>query len=96
MQILGKDKLDKFSKKHADVRSAINAWHDEVSDKNCLWKDSHEIKSRYPSADFLADNRVIFNIKGNHYRLVVKVRYQNSMVVVDWVGTHAEYSKKTF
>ncbi len=44
----------------------------------------------------MADNRVIFDIKGNSYRLVVKVRYQNGLVVVEWVGTHAEYDKKKF
>jgi mRNA interferase HigB len=44
----------------------------------------------------LADNRVIFNIKGNHYRLVVKVKYQNGIAVVEWVGTHSEYNKKCF
>jgi len=96
MRLLGKDKLDKFSKKHADARSVVNAWHNEVSDKSCRWKNTHDIKSRYPSADFLADNRVIFNIKGNHYRLVDKVHYQNGIVVIEWIGTHAEYDKKTF
>jgi mRNA-degrading endonuclease HigB of HigAB toxin-antitoxin module len=60
------------------------------------WKTPHDIKRRYRSADFLADNRVIFDIKGNSYRLVVKVRYQNGLVVVEWVGTHAEYDKKKF
>ena len=51
---------------------------------------------RYASADFLSDNRVIFNIKGNKHRLVVQVQYQYGMVNVQWVGTHAEYSKKKF
>ena len=50
----------------------------------------------YPSASFLAENRVIFNIKGNTYRLVVKVRYQNEIVLIEWVGTHAEYDKQDF
>ncbi|MDD2863960.1 MAG: type II toxin-antitoxin system HigB family toxin [Methylococcales bacterium] len=55
-----------------------------------------DIKNRYSSADFLAENRVIFDIKGNHYRLVVKVRYQGGIVVIEWVGTHAEYDKQDF
>ncbi|WP_262368617.1 type II toxin-antitoxin system HigB family toxin [Marinomonas sp. IMCC 4694] len=46
--------------------------------------------------DFLDGNRVIFNIKGNHYRLVVKVRYQNGIAVIEWVGTHAQYDKQRF
>ncbi len=49
------------------------------------WKTPHDIKRRYRSVDFLADNRVIFDIKGNSYQLVVKVRYQNGLVVVEWV-----------
>ncbi len=94
MKVLGRDKLIKFSKKHANAKGALDAWYDEV-DKAC-WQNSHDIKARYASADFLANNRVIFDIKGNHYRLVVKVRYQNEMVVIEWIGTHAEYDKKDF
>lgn len=96
MKVLSRDKLTKFSKKHARSKGALDAWFDEVSGNECAWNTTHDIKDRYPSADFLADNRVIFNIKGNHYRLVVKVRYQNGIVVVEWVGTHAEYDKKSF
>jgi mRNA interferase HigB len=69
-------------------------WFDEAC--NAEWKTPQDIKNRYSSADFLADNRVIFDIKGNHYRLVVKVRYQGEIVVVEWVGTHAEYDKQDF
>jgi mRNA interferase HigB len=76
------------------VAGALNAWVAEA--KDAKWNTTIDIKNRYRSADFLADNRVIFNIKGNHYRLVVKVKYQNEIVVIEWVGTHAEYSKKSF
>ncbi len=54
------------------------------------------IRDRYASASFLGGNRVIFNIKGNSYRLVVKVRFQNGIVMIEWGGTHAEYDKKNF
>lgn len=94
MRILGLRSLDKFKKNYADCRKAINAWQEEVQSSS--WNTTHDISARYPSADFLANNRVIFNIKGNNYRLVVKVRYENSIVLIEWVGTHAEYSKKTF
>jgi mRNA interferase HigB len=86
--------LEAFKKSHADSRSQLNAWQVDVEREN--WKTSQDIKRRYRTADFLADNRVIFNIKGNSYRLVVQVRYQNGLVVVEWVGTHAEYNKKKF
>ena len=94
MKVLGRDKLVEFYTKHANVKSALEAWFSEA--ESAEWSTSHDIKNRYRSADFLADNRVIFNIKGNHYRLVVKVKYQNGIVVVEWVGTHSEYNKKCF
>lgn len=96
MKIINRDKLVKCSKKHANVKLALDAWYAEVSSDKCCWKTTQDIKDRYPSADYLADNRVIFNIKGNHYRLVVKVRFQNGLVVVEWAGSHAEYDKIKF
>lgn len=94
MRILGRDRLLQCGKRHADAKKALDAWFKEA--ENSTWQSTQDIKNRYRSADFLADNRVIFNIKGNSYRLVVKVRYQNGIIVVEWVGTHAEYSKKKF
>lgn len=94
MKVLGRDKLIKFSRKHADAKGALESWFNEADEAN--WKTSQDIKDRFNSASFLADNRVIFNIKGNDYRLVVRVRYQNDIVVIEWVGTHAEYDKKRF
>ncbi|MDD2879358.1 MAG: type II toxin-antitoxin system HigB family toxin [Rhodoferax sp.] len=94
MRILGLPILEAFKKNHATSRGQLDAWQTDVERET--WQASHDIKKRYRSADFLADNRVIFDIKGNSYRLVVKVRYQNGLVVVEWVGTHSEYSKKKF
>jgi mRNA interferase HigB len=94
MKVLGRDKLVKFYKKHANAKSALEAWFSEA--EKATWKTSHDIKNRYRSADFLANNKVIFNIKGNHYRLVVQIRYQNGIAVVEWVGTHAQYDKQDF
>ena len=56
-------------------------------------KSLSDIKDHYRSADFLNDNRVVFNIKGNHYRLVVKVHYNAKVVFVRFIGTHKEYEK---
>ncbi len=94
MRILGLLVLEEFKKAHADARGPLDAWRREAEDSK--WLTPQDIKQRHRSADFLADNRVIFNIKGNSYRLVVQVRYQNGMVAVEWVGTHAEYDKKRF
>lgn len=94
MQLVGLFKLDAFKRTHADSRGQLNAWQSEVEAAN--WSGPQEIKDRYQSASFLADNRVIFNIKGNTYRLVVKARYQNGIVLIEWIGTHAEYDKQDF
>ena len=94
MRLLGQPLLEKFKLRVPDSRGALDAWQKEVVEAD--WKMPQDIKNRYRSADFLAGNRVIFNIKGNSYRLVVKVRYQNGLVVVEWVGTHADYDKMKF
>lgn len=94
MRILGLPILEAFKKNHAASRGALDAW--QVSVEREKWTTPHDIRRMYSTADFLADNRVIFNIKGNSFRLVVKVRYQFELVLVEWIGTHAEYDKKTF
>lgn len=94
MKVLGRDKLTDFMRRHASSKKALEAWYAEA--ERSSWQRPQDIKNRFSSADVLADNRVIFNIKGNHFRLVVKVRYQGGIVVVEWVGTHADYSKQKF
>jgi mRNA interferase HigB len=61
--------------------------------ENADWTTPDDIKKRYSTASFLADNRVSFNIAGNKYRLIVKVNYRFHMVYIRFVGTHAEYSR---
>lgn len=94
MNIIGWEILSRFGLRHANARSAFESWRMVVERSN--WKTPQDIKTRYPSVDFLAGNRAIFNLKGNHYRLVVKIAYNNGSVLVEWVGTHAEYNKQTF
>ncbi|MET0104956.1 MAG: type II toxin-antitoxin system HigB family toxin [Sedimenticola sp.] len=93
-KVLGKDKIDKFSKKHPQARQPLLAWHAEA--KEADWQAPQDIKERYAHASFLSDNRVIFNIKGNDYRLVVKAFYKRGHLIIEWVGTHAEYDKQVF
>jgi len=94
MTLLGRDLLDRFSKAHADLRRPLQAWIKEVEVAG--WRTPQDIKSRYRSADFRPDNRVIFDLKGNHYRLVTVVRYQSGILLVEWIGTHADYDKRSF
>ena len=91
MEVIGKPKLEKFIKKHARSKSPLTTWLQDAEDGT--WTNTSDIKNRYNSADFLSNNRVVFNIGGNNFRLVVIVRYQNGIVMIDKIGTHAEYSK---
>lgn len=78
-------------RKHARAKSPLSCWLQDAKDAE--WKTPQDIRNRYNSADFLSDNRVVFNIGGNNFRLAVIVRYQNGIVMIDKVGTHAEYDK---
>jgi mRNA interferase HigB len=94
MKLVGRGILFAFCKKHADVSPQISAWCAEVEEAQ--WKGPPEIKLRYTSASFLAGNRVVFNLKGNKYRLDTKVNYKHQVILVKRIGTHAEYSKWEF
>lgn len=78
-------------RKHANSRPSLSAWLDEAEDAQ--WKTPQDIKERYRSADILPGNRVVFDIGGNNYRLVVLVLYRKGNLLIQKVGTHAECSK---
>lgn len=92
MRIIGLSVLHDFSSKHADCRRWIENWVSDV--RASQWSTTHDIKSRYASASFLANNIVIFNVRGNNYRLETQVAYRNGVVAIKWIGTHAEYSHR--
>jgi len=94
LEIIGLIKLDEFKQKHTQVKKAVEAWVTEVQNAN--WQTPQDIKNRYRSADFLSGNRVIFDIKGNAFRLVTRVQFPLQIVMVLWIGTHAAYSKMDF
>lgn len=91
MQIVGREKLDEFAGEHADTRPWIDNWIADT--KLATWRTPQDIKNSYASASFLEDKVVIFNVKGNRYRLEVLVAYKTGTVVIQRVSTHAEYSK---
>ncbi len=91
MRLVGRPKVELFAGTHTDARRWIEAWVAEVEEVN--WKTPQDIKNRYRSASFLKGNKVVFNVKGNKYRLVCTIAYQTAVVIVDWIGTHAEYSR---
>lgn len=83
--------LFEFGRSHADVTLQLSAWLAEAEDAE--WTAPNDIKSRYESASFLSDNRVVFNIKGNRYRMEAKIDYKRQIVLVKRIGTHSEYDK---
>ena len=91
MKVVGLEILDEFANQHGDIRGQIAAWIAEC--KASSWQTPADIRARFATASFLPDNGVIFNIKGNKYRLETKVSYKNQVVLVKRIGTHAEYSK---
>ncbi|MDP3049236.1 MAG: type II toxin-antitoxin system HigB family toxin [Thermodesulfovibrionales bacterium] len=92
MVLLGREKLEQFTQKHTNARNWIQTWLAEV--ENVKWQGPQDIKKRYAKASFLADNVVIFDVKGSAYRLEVQVAYNTGKVIVKWAGTHAEYDKR--
>ena len=91
MRIIAIRTLRVFWSGHADAEQPLKAWYQEVRESK--WSGPVEIKARYPSADILPGNRAVFNIKGNTYRLIIKVHYNRQIVYIRFVGTHAEYDK---
>jgi len=91
MRVIKRPTLETFWEKHRRAEEPLKAWFHEA--KLAEWRSPNDIKERYRSADFLADNRVVFDIGGNNFRLVVKIAYQPGIVYIRFVGTHAEYDK---
>jgi mRNA interferase HigB len=91
MRIIATRTLRQFWQRHADAEQSLKAWHKEVQESS--WSGPADIKARYPSADLIPGNRVVFNIKGNTYRLIIKIHYNRQIVFIRFVGTHAEYDK---
>jgi mRNA interferase HigB len=91
MRIISRKTLKEFWQKHPQAAEPLKAWHAET--QNSEWRDTKDVKNRYRSADFLRDNRIVFNIAGNKYRLIVRVHYNTGVVFIRFVGTHAEYDK---
>ncbi len=92
MRVVGRETLDRFCSRHADARKWISSWLSEV--ESSAWATPQAIKDRYATASFVGGNTVIFNVKGNDYRLEVTVAYRNGVVSVKWIGTHAEYDER--
>jgi len=91
MRIIAKKKLKLFWAKHVDAEQPLKSWFRCV--EASVWLTPHDIKDEFNSADVLRHNRVVFNIKGNKYRLIAAVNYNYKIVYIRFIGTHADYDK---
>jgi mRNA interferase HigB len=91
MRIYAKSTLREFWEEHADAQAALKTWYAVV--RIAEWKSPADVKKRYPEASILPNNRVVFNIKGNDYRLVAAVHYDMQRVFVRFVGPHKDYDR---
>lgn len=91
MLIVGRKQLDEFMKAHADARPALSTWVSHVA--AATWRDPHELLERYPRASVIHGGLVVFDIKGNDYRLAARIDFANAIVRVLRIGTHAEYDR---
>lgn len=78
-------------KDHGALKAALDAWFDEV--QKARWASSAGVKRRYATASIVSAERIVFNIEGNHYRLVVAVDFEKGIVWIKWIGTHADYDR---
>ena len=89
MRVFNRSTVRVSAAAHADAREPLFAWFAEV--EGASWSSPDDIRTRFPSASFLAGNRAVFNIKGNKYRVVVAIKYEFFAVYIRFIGTHAEY-----
>jgi mRNA interferase HigB len=89
MRIIAKRALREFWERHPDAEGPLLAWYREVERQD--WDTPAKVKARYSNASTVVGSRVVFNIKGNDYRLVVRINYPYRVVYVRFVGTHVEY-----
>lgn len=93
MRVIAKSTLKKFweQPEYRDAQSPLESWHEEAI--RATWTSPQTIKAQYRNASICGNNRVVFNIGGNKYRLVVEVQYRAAIVWVKFVGTHAQYDR---
>ena len=91
MRIIARSTLRNFWEKHSDAEQPLKAWFVEASRSH--WRSPNDIKALYANASIIANNRVVFNIKGNSFRLIVHVRYDIGIIFIRFVGTHKEYDR---
>jgi mRNA interferase HigB len=90
MVIISKAKLVEFGIKHADSIEPLNRWYEETKKAN--WKNFPEMKGTFNSVDAVGNDRYVFNIKGNDYRMVTMIFFDIRTIYIRFIGTHSEYN----
>jgi len=90
-RIFAKSTLRHFWEKHPDSELYLKTWFDTAMNAN--WKTPNDVKKSYANASILRDSRIVFNIKGNTYRMVVKFNFEQQLAFVRFIGLHSEYDK---
>ena len=90
-RIFAKSTLRDFWIKHPDSEQYLKTWHDTAMSSD--WKTPNDVKLTYANASILKDSRIVFNIKGNSYRLVVKFNFEKQWIFIRFIVTHLEYDK---
>ena len=90
-RIFAKSTLREFWEANPDAEQHLKTWHDTVMSSD--WKTPNDVKKTYANASILKNSRLVFNIKGNAYRLVVKFNFEKQWAFIKFIGTHAEYDK---
>lgn len=91
MRVISRKILREFWEKHPDARQPLQTWYADV--KHSTWTNPADKKNIYQNASFLGKNRIVFNVKGNKYRIVIVVQYQYEVVYIRFIGTHKEYDR---
>jgi len=91
MKIIFPERIDDFAQSHPDAKAALERWSAIL--KTATWKHHADLKKDFPSADFVGNNRYVFNIKGNNYRTVVMIVFFACTAAIRFVGTHHEYDR---
>ena len=91
MRIISRRPLKEFWEKRPDARQALQAWYRDA--KHATWRTPADIRAVYRNASFVANNRIVFNIRGNRYRLVVAIQYEYAIIYIRFIGTHEEYDR---
>lgn len=89
MRVIAKKSLVAFYTEHPDARTALEEWYEKAS--HAEWENFSQVKRTFNSADLVGNNRIVFNIRGNQYRLIALVLFRNRMVYIRFVGTHGTY-----